>query len=532
VLNGKPRANGRIARMLESGKPTIYNDITRQPEPSETVREAIDRGFRSVVVLPLTIGGKVLGSFTLYASEPNFFTGDEVRLLMELASDVSFALEYIDTEKKLQYLAWHDPVTGIGNRELLRDHLDHAIQSARRTHGSIAVLVWDVKRFRGINDTFGRDVGDGLLRQIALRVEQEWAAVAEAARLSADYFGGFVVNAQPSDLAHMVKQSMAAFARPFVVSDHELHVDISVGIAFFPVDGRSADALLANAEAALKQAKLRSEPYLFYEPVMNARVAEKLSLEHKMRRALERDEFVLHYQPKVCLKTGIVHGAEALIRWLDPEHGLVPPARFVPLLEETGLILDVGRWALQKALDDWRGRAASGGNVPRVAVNVSATQLRRADFVDVVATALDGLRGSPHGLELEITETMLMESVSENIQKLHALRDMGVHFAIDDFGTGYSSLSYLAKLPVDSLKIDRTFIMTMIAEPQSLTIVSTIISLAHALDLIVVAEGVETEDQLNMLRALGCDEIQGDIFSKPLPWKDCLARCDAAGPRP
>jgi diguanylate cyclase (GGDEF)-like protein len=403
VLNGKPRANGRIARMLESGKPTIYNDITRQPEPSETVREAIDRGFRSVVVLPLTIGGKVLGSFTLYASEPNFFTGDEVRLLMELASDVSFALEYIDTEKKLQYLAWHDPVTGIGNRELLRDHLDHAIQSARRTHGSIPVLVWDVKRFRGINDTFGRDVGDGLLRQIALRVEQEWAAVAEAARLSADYFGGFVVNAQPSDLAHMVKQSMAAFARPFVVSDHELHVDISVGIAFFPVDGRSADALLANAEAALKQAKLRSEPYLFYEPVMNARVAEKLSLEHKMRRALERDEFVLHYQPKVCLKTGIVHGAEALIRWLDPEHGLVPPARFVPLLEETGLILDVGRWALQKALDDWRGRAASGGNVPRVAVNVSATQLRRADFVDVVATALDGLRGSPHGLELEIT---------------------------------------------------------------------------------------------------------------------------------
>jgi EAL domain-containing protein (putative c-di-GMP-specific phosphodiesterase class I) len=261
---------------------------------------------------------------------------------------------------------------------------------------------------------------------------------------------------------------------------------------------------------------------------MNARVAEKLGLEKKMRRALERDEFVLHYQPKVSLRTGEVKGVESLIRWNDPETGIVGPARFIALLEETGLILDVGRWALEKALEDWRSRAFTGLATPRVAVNVSAIQLRRADFVDVVAAALGTMRGIEHGLELEITETMLMEHVGENSHKLRALRELGVHFAIDDFGTGYSSLSYLAKLPVDSLKIDRAFIMTMMEERQSRTIVSTIISLAHALELSVVAEGVETKEQWKLLEILGCDEIQGDVFSKPMPWQECLERCDAA----
>jgi diguanylate cyclase (GGDEF)-like protein len=527
VLNGKPRPNGRVARLLASGRPTIYNDIARQAEPSEHVQEAIARGYRSVVVLPLRVGGQVAGSFTLYASEPNFFTQDEVKLLMELAADVSFALEYIDTEQKLHYLAWHDPVTGAANRTLLHEQLNRAIQGEPRDNGSIVVLAWDVKRFRGINDTFGRDVGDELLRQISERVGQEWKGLAEMARLSADYFGAYVVNTRPSDVAQMVKQSAASLAKPFIVADHELMVDISVGMACFPADGRSADSLLANAEAALKQAKVRGEPFLFYEAAMNARVAEKLSLEKRMRRALKRDEFVLHYQPKVCLRTGQVNGVESLIRWNDPEAGLVGPVRFIPLLEETGLILDVGRWALERALQDWRSRALTGQPTPRVAVNVSAIQLRRADFVDVVANALGSMRGVEHGLELEITETMLMESVGENSQKLRALRALGVHFAIDDFGTGYSSLSYLAKLPVDSLKIDRAFIMTMMEERQSRTIVSTIISLAHALELSVVAEGVETMEQWNLLRILGCDEIQGEAFSKPVPWDECMQRCDA-----
>jgi EAL domain-containing protein (putative c-di-GMP-specific phosphodiesterase class I) len=337
-----------------------------------------------------------------------------------------------------------------------------------------------------------------------------------------------MVEVDPSDVAHMIKQSAAALAQPFIVGDHELRVDISVGIAFHPADGGSADSLLANAEAALKQAKLMSEPFLFYEPAMNARVAEKLTLENNMRRALERNEFTLHYQPKVHLPSGQVTGVEALIRWHDPEHGLIPPAHFVPLLEETGLILEVGHWALCKALEDWKSRAATGLPTPRVAVNVSAIQLRRADFVETVAAALKATAGSEHGLELELTETLLMESIGENSRKLRELREMGVHFAIDDFGTGYSSLSYLAKLAVDSLKIDRAFIMTMTEEAQSRTIVSTIISLAHALGLSVVAEGVETPAQYDLLRALGCDEIQGRIYSMAVPWEACLELCDAA----
>jgi diguanylate cyclase (GGDEF)-like protein/PAS domain S-box-containing protein len=532
VLNGKPEAGGVVERMLLSAKPTIVNDIAAEPAPSERLTEAAARGYRSVVILPLKLGGVVAGNFTLFGTQTNAFTHDEVKLLMELAADVSFALDHIDAEQKLYYLAWHDPVTGIANRQLLRDRLERAIQGVRRDDGGIAVLVWDVKRFRGINDTYGRDVGDGLLRRIAARVSAEWTGLAETARLSADYFGGFLLGVQPSDVAHMITESATTLAQPFIVNDHELRVDISVGIAFFPADGATADSLLANAEAALKQAKLRSEPFLFYEPAMNARVAEKLTLEHKMRRALERDEFTLHYQPKLHLGTGQVTGVEALIRWNDPEHGLVPPVRFIPLLEETGLILDVGRWALERALADWRRRAATGRATPRVAVNVSAIQLRRVDFVDVVARALAHTPGAEHGLELELTETILMESIGENSRKLRELREMGVHFAIDDFGTGYSSLSYLAKLAVDSLKIDRAFIMTMTQEQQSMTIVSTIISLAHALDLSVVAEGVETQAQYDLLRSLGCDEIQGEIYSMPVPWAACLELCDArrAGP--
>jgi diguanylate cyclase (GGDEF)-like protein/PAS domain S-box-containing protein len=528
ISGGAPQPGGRLARMIESGKPTIVNDIAAEPDLNPRLREALARGYRSFVILPLTVGGNVAGNFTLYATQTSVFTHDELKLLMDLAADVSFALEHIDAEQKLHYLAWHDPVTGIANRALLRDRLERAIQAVRRERSRIAVLVWDVKRFRGINDTYGRDVGDALLRRIAARVSAEWTTLAETARLSADYFAGFLLGVEPSDVAHMIAESGGALAQPFVVGDCELHVDISVGIAFYPADGATADGLLTNAEAALKQAKVRREPFLFYEPAMNARVAEKLTLENKMRRALERDEFTLHYQPKVHLPTGRVTGVEALIRWNNPEHGLVPPASFIPLLEETGLILEVGRWALERALEDWKRRVAAGLPAPRVAVNASAIQLRRSDFVETVARALGTIEGAERGLEIELTETMLMENIDENSRKLHALREMGVHFAIDDFGTGYSSLSYLAKLAVDSLKIDRAFIMTMTEEAQSRTIVSTIISLAHALGLSVVAEGVETHDQYDLLRSLGCDEIQGYIFSPPVEWERCLALCDAA----
>jgi EAL domain-containing protein (putative c-di-GMP-specific phosphodiesterase class I) len=287
----------------------------------------------------------------------------------------------------------------------------------------------------------------------------------------------------------------------------------------FPEDGNDAELLLKHAEAALYKAKATGEKYLFYTQHMNDRTAGTLILENKLRQALEREEFVLYYQPKISLDTGGIASVEALIRWKSPELGLVPPAQFIPLMEETGLILDVGIWALRKAAQDHRHWLEAGLDAPRVAVNVSAIQLRKRDFVLTVQQALEhGV--APTGIDLEITESVVMEDIQDNIEKLKAIRDLGMSIAIDDFGTGYSSLAYLTKLPVETLKIDRSFICTMLDEPDTMTLVSGIISLAHSLRLKVVAEGVETEEQADALRALRCEQMQGYLFSKPLPLEE------------
>jgi diguanylate cyclase (GGDEF)-like protein len=482
-------------------------------------------------VLPLRGSAGVIGALSLVAAEPAPFAEDELRLLTQLAHDISFALEYIETQEKLAYLAWHDPLTGLGNRALLHEQLSDALQAAMFEASAVAVLVWDVQRFRTINDSYGRETGDALLRELAARTAGLWPELAHIARLSADNFAGFIVKASdPSDIAHLLEKSKTALNAPFAIDDGEILVGVSIGIACYPHDGGDADALLNNAEAALKQAKMRGEHYLFYEAAMNSRVAEKLSLESKLRGALDKDQFVLHYQSKIDLATNEVSGLEALMRWNDPEKGLVPPTDFIPLLEETGLILDVGRWAIRKALEDWKTRQARGLPTPRIAVNVSAMQLRRADFVSDVEKMLAEVCGARDALELEITESVIMEDIEGNTAKLHALKAMGVNIAIDDFGTGYSSLSYLAKLPMDALKIDRGFIATMVAEPQSMTIVSTIISLAHALRMVVVAEGVESDEHATLLRRLGCEQAQGFFYARPVPWAEAFAKQPARLP--
>jgi EAL domain-containing protein (putative c-di-GMP-specific phosphodiesterase class I) len=271
-------------------------------------------------------------------------------------------------------------------------------------------------------------------------------------------------------------------------------------------------------ELALKKAKLSGDKHLFYVPEFNARIAEKLSLENKLRRALEQEQLVLHYQPKVDLKSGQICGLEALLRWNDPETGLVPPLKFIPLLEETGMILEAGRWALAQAVSDARAWQAKGLRAPRIAVNVSPIQLQQKDFVSTVAHVISGAGNAAVELELEITESLIMQDIQANIQKLKTIREMGIEVAIDDFGTGYSSLSYIAKLPVNTLKIDRAFIIkNMTSNADDLSIVSTIVSLAHSLNLRVVAEGVETEEQANLLRLLKCNELQGFLFSPGVP---------------
>jgi diguanylate cyclase (GGDEF)-like protein len=385
----------------------------------------------------------------------------------------------------------------------------------------LALFVIDLERFKNINDTLGQSAGDALLRQVA-----EWLTcnVRDAnllARIGADHFALVLPEvAQEGDVARLLEKTMDAFLdHPFRLNDTVFRIAAKFGVALFPDDGANADTLFKHAEAALKKAKASGNRYLFYTQKMTERVAGKLTLENQLRQALDKSEFVLHYQPKVNLASGRITGAEALIRWNDPRTGLVPPGRFIPVLEETGMIHEVGRWALRQAIGDYLRWRSAGLAAVRIAVNVSPLQLRNPDFIAEIAQAISIDARAAAGLELEITESMIMEDVKDNIATLQAIRAMGVSIAIDDFGTGFSSLGYLSKLPVDTLKIDRSFVTDMTAEPQGPALVSTIINLAHSLKLKVVAEGVETEEQSRLLRLLNCDDMQGYLFSKPVPTK-------------
>ena len=415
-------------------------------------------------------------------------------------------------------VARHDPLTGLANRTLFHEHLAEQIRAAGARQQSFALCILDVDRFKTVNHTLGRQAGDALLKEIAERIKRAAGPDGRHARISGNAFGLMLPAVQSADdAARRIEEVLdACFAAPFSVARQELRISAKAGLALFPDDGTRDDALFVNAEAACRKAKQTVERYLFYAPRMNEAVAENLRLENKLRLALERDEFALHYQPKVALDTGRVVGAEALIRWQSPETGLIPAAQFIPLLEETGLILQAGAWALRRAALDHAEWLRLGLAAPRIAVNVSAIQLRQRQFVDVVRNAIGSEAAAP-AIDLEITESVLMEDIADNIEKLRALREIGVRIAIDDFGTGHSSLAYLARLPVDSLKIDRSFIATMLQNVDNMTLVSTIISLGHALKMKVVAEGVEAERQAEVLRLIRCDEMQGYLYSKPLP---------------
>jgi diguanylate cyclase (GGDEF)-like protein len=441
-----------------------------------------------------------------------------------LAGDISFCLDGIKKAEQLDYLAYYDPVTGLANRSLFHERLKQGLIAAAHEARKFALIVLDVERFKTINDTLGRQAGDSLLKQIGDRIATFAPDNSWLSRIGSDHFAIMVPHVESvDDLGRRAERRLREFfGPPFRIGETELRAAAKLGIAVFPDDGADADMLFKNAEAALKKAKESGERYLFYTQEMNERVAEKMSLENKLRQALERDEFVLHYQPKLDTESRRIVGVEALIRWQSPELGLVPPMKFISLLEETGLILPIGAWALGKASSDHRRWVESGLKAPRVAVNVSPIQLRQRDFVALVGQAIiEGV--APTGIDLEITESLIMEDVAGNIEKLNSLRALGMTIAIDDFGTGYSSLGYLAKLPVQTLKIDRSFIITMLNSPDTMTLVSTIIQLAHSLKLKVVAEGVDAEDQAKLLQLLRCDQMQGYLFSRPVPFDQMTA---------
>jgi diguanylate cyclase (GGDEF)-like protein/PAS domain S-box-containing protein len=504
-------------QVVRDGKPIIVDDIGRDRR-AHSPATTLDYGSQSLALLPLRVDGTVVGTLALAAPEIGFFDDEEMRLLQELAADISFALDHIAKAETLDYLAYYDALTGLANRTLFLERLSARVQSAGREGNRLALAIFDVDRFRIFNDSLGRRAGDELLKAIANRCTSITPDPELLARVVGDQFVVLVPDADSADnVARIVeRRNRAIFGTPFRLEERELRLTAKFGIAVFPDDGGDADTLLRHAEEALRRAKAAGDRMLFYTQRMTERVTEQLALENQLREALEKDEFVLHYQPKVDVATRRIRGVEALLRWASPQRGLVPPLDFISLLEETGMIVDVGAWVLRRAVRDhrrWRARMLAP---PRIAVNVSAVQLRHRDFVEMVRGSVDRDGDGAPVIDIEITESVLLENVDATVEKLRSIRAMGLNVAIDDFGTGYSSLGYLSKLPVHALKIDRSFIDAMAVDSDTLTLVTTIISLAHALRLRVIAEGVETEVQAGLLRARGCDEMQGYLIGKPM----------------
>jgi diguanylate cyclase (GGDEF)-like protein len=508
-----------LAEVMRTKRPAVCSEITSEGAATPLREEALQHGCASTICLPLLVDDRVEAVISLFAAGSNFFDADELALLTEVGSDLSFALQSIARRERLDYLAYYDALTGLANRNLFLERVGQYMRSAVSSGQKLAIGMFDLERFKNINDSLGQPAGDALLKQVAEWLTQNVGDANLLARVGADHFAVVLpVVAPQGNVVHLVEKTLAAFLdHPFRLNDAVFRIAVRAGIALFPDDGAEAETLFKNAEAALKKAKAIGDRYLFYTQKMTEAVAGRLALENQLRQALENEEFVLHYQPKVNLESGKLTSCEALIRWNDPRTGLVPPFKFIPILEETGLINEVGRWALRKAIGDYLRWRAAGLPAVRIAVNVSPLQLRNPGFISEIEQTV-GL--GPHaaaGLELEITESLIMADVKHSIASLQTIRAMGVTIAIDDFGTGFSSLSYLAKLPVDTLKIDRSFVIDMTAGPEGLALVSTIINLAHSLKLQVVAEGVETEEQSRLLRLLNCDEMQGYLFSKPVP---------------
>jgi diguanylate cyclase (GGDEF)-like protein/PAS domain S-box-containing protein len=420
---------------------------------------------------------------------------------------------------QMSHSAQHDVVTGLPNRILLNDRINQSISLARRNDRSIAVLFLDLDHFKYINDSLGHAVGDQLLQCVSKRLQATVRGSDTVSRQGGDEFVLLLSEiTHPEDAATTAQKILFSLNVPCSIGGHDLHIDGSIGISIYSADGDDAETLIKNADTAMYHAKERGRNnFQFFTAEMNLKSVQRQSLESSLRGAIERDEFLLHYQPKVSLVTGEITGVEALIRWQQPNRGLVPPAQFVPVAEDCGLILPIGRWVLREACRQAREWQTAGLPFKRISVNVSAAEFRDKDFVKRVGTTLAETGLDARYLDLELTEGVLMADVESSGAILHALKDIGVHLALDDFGTGYSSLSYLRQFPVDALKIDQSFVRQITADPSDATIVSAIIDLGKNLKQRVIAEGIETQAELAFLQARHCAEGQGYLFSRPLP---------------
>ncbi|HEX5363076.1 MAG TPA: EAL domain-containing protein [Gallionella sp.] len=422
-------------------------------------------------------------------------------------------------EEQIQFLANHDVLTSLPNRTLLTDRLEQALAFAERNKNKVAVLFIDLDHFKNINDSLGHDVGDNLLRQAALRISACFRRTDTIARLGGDEFVAVLPEiSSDNEVISLVEKMLHAFGEKFMVNEHQLSITPSIGISLFPDDGLKPVTLLRNADIAMYRAKAQGRNTLqFYRPEMTAHATERLQLEMQLRQAIDNGELFLHYQPQVDLNSGDMIGMESLIRWKHPQQGMISPARFIPIAEESGLILEIGTWVLREACMQGRIWQKQGYKVVPIAVNVSGVQFKRGQITEIVHNILDETGFDPHLLDLEITESVLMASGEASLDIMNSLKALGLTLSLDDFGTGYSSLSRLKSLPLDYLKVDQSFVRDIATDPNDAAIVRAILSMSHEMNLKVIAEGVETTEQLEFLRSLKCPTFQGYLFSRPIP---------------
>ncbi|MGA8051347.1 MAG: PAS domain S-box protein [Burkholderiales bacterium] len=513
-------------RVLEGESQVISDRDYFLARPADRPRTQWLRRMGSAVYAPLRGDAAPLGVLAMYSLREHAFRDEDLRFAEAIGNVVSTAVQSRAAQTRLEYLAQFDALTGLPNRNLLHDRLQQTIVQSRRSERSGAVLFIDLDRFKLVNDTLGHQLGDELIAQAGKRLQDCVRPGDTVGRVSGDEFAVVLAElAHPDDASLIAQKMLEALARPFPLGGSEAYVTASIGITTFPEDGGEAENLLRNADLAMYRAKESTRnAYCFFDAEMNRRSAARLQLNTDLRRAIERREFTLHYQPKVELSSGTMIGVEALLRWSHPQRGMVSPAEFIPALEESGQILAVGEWVLQEACAQIRRWQELGLEPVPVAVNLSAKQFQRADL-DVTVRGTLAASGVPADLlELEVTESCLVEKPGEAVRLLESLRAAGVKISVDDFGTGYSSLSYLTRLPLSALKIDRSFVRDAQTSSEAASIVRAVIDMAHNLGFTVVAEGVETAQQVAFLRSHGCDLGQGFLFARPMPAEELAGR--------
>ncbi len=526
---------GPTGTALRTGTTVVNSDTLRNPKLNPWRQAATERNYHSSIALPLATKAQIIGALNIYSSETDAFTTEEVSLLEELANDLAFGIETLRTralhnvaEKKLEFLAHYDPLTSLPNRTLLRDRFEQAAALADREQSGVAMFFLDLDNFTHINDSLGHACGDTLLVSVANRLKKCIRKTDTLSRQGGDEFVILLSNINDVESIEEITQVIiSAFTEPFDIDGYTLNITFSAGISLYPHDEKSFDSLLKQADTALYHAKQSGRNiYRFFSGQMNNDAVEYIQLQGQLHDAIKNKELQLHYQPQIETNTGEIIGAEALLRWYHPEQGMIPPGKFIPSAERSGLIIPIGEWVLNEAChqaQQWRNTHHLPSLV--VAVNLSALQFKRGNLVETVTQALEQSGLPAHHLELELTESILLHDVNDVRNTLLSLKKMGVRLSIDDFGTGYSSLSYLKQLAVDKLKIDQSFICDMVDDAGDAAIVKAVIQLGHALDLSVIAEGVEKDTQFALLKELGCDEIQGYLFSPSLPAKEFIQFC-------